>query len=132
MNKKTITIILSAIIIAAFFLPYISNEVISLTGYNIVFGKGDIQGIGGKGGASLYINLLVPGSALIILIGALLDDSFADGTFFRLLPLLGMIYIVIMLYVTGSSQLTVSELVGWLGYGFWISLVAAVALPFTK
>ena len=132
MNKKTITIVLSAIIVGAFFLPYISNGDFNLSGYDIVFGKGDIRGLAGKGGSALYINLLVPGSALIILLGNLLDDSFADGLFFRLLPLLGLIYIALMLYMTGSSDLTVSELLGWLGYGFWISLVAAIILPFAR
>lgn len=132
MSKKTISIILSAIIIGAFFLPYISNGEFGLSGYDIVFGKGEIRGLARNGGSALYINLLVPGSALIILLGNLLDDSFADGLFFRLLPLLGLIYIVVMLYMTGSSQLTVSEVFGWLGYGFWISLGAAVLLPFTR
>jgi hypothetical protein len=132
MSKKTIAIILSGIIIAAFFLPYLSSGGFNLSGYDIIFGKGDIPGIGGKGGSSSYINLLVPGGALLILIGTLIDDSFTNSTFFRSLPLIGLIYIIVMLFVTGSSQLTVSELIGWLGYGFWISLVAAIVLPFTK
>lgn len=42
MSKKTISIILSVIIIGAFFLPYISNGEFGLSGYDIVFGKGEI------------------------------------------------------------------------------------------
>ena len=131
MNKKNSSIALSVILIICFFLPYISAGPFQMSGYDIVFGKNGVQGISGKGSA-LMVSLLVPIGALVVLLGAALNDSFGKGTFVRFLPLIGLAYIVTMLFVTARITPTVSEMLGWMGYGFWVSLAAAVALPFFK
>lgn len=131
MNKKNISIALSVILIVSFFLPYISSGPFHLSGYNIVFGKYGVEGIAGKGSA-VFVSLLVPIGALLVLLGALLNDNFSNGTFVRCLPLLGLAYIVTMLFLTARITPTVSEMIGWLGYGFWVSLVAAIGLPFSR
>ena len=86
----------------------------------------------GQSGKSLYISLLVPIGALLLLIGVFTNDYFTKSGFVLWMPLIGVLYVVVMLYINGSEALTVSELIGWLGYGFWISLVAAIILPFKK
>lgn len=131
MNKKTITIVLSLILLIAFFLPYISNGPAKLSCYDIVFGKDGVEGLSSNG-RYLFVTLLIPIGAILILLGVFIKDSFANNGLVFWMPLIGIVYIIVMLYITGSSALTVSELVGWLGYGFWASLVAAILLPFSK
>lgn len=131
MNKKTITIILSLVLLIAFFLPYVSNGPVKFSCFDIVFGKDGVEGLSSHG-KFLFVTLLIPIGAILILLGVFTKDIFANSGFVYWLPLIGIIYIVIMLYVTGSSALTVSELVGWLGYGFWVSLAASIMLPFSR
>jgi hypothetical protein len=131
MNKKTITIVLCGLIIGAFFLPYLSGFGNQMSGYDLVFGKYGYAGIAGKGSFK-FINLLVPLGAAVILLGELLDDRYAKGTFIRLLPLIGLAYMLVMIYLPDSGQFSFGDLLSLLSYGFWLSLAAALALPFTR
>lgn len=127
MNKKNLTILLSIVLIIAFFFPFISSGTYNFSAFDIVFDR-----VEGQGGKSLYISLLVPLGALLLLIGAITNDNFTRSGFVLWMPLIGVLYLVVMLYINGSEALTVSELIGWLSYGFWISLLAAIILLFLK
>lgn len=131
MNKKIITSLLCVVIIGAFFLPYLSGFGNRLSGFDLVFGKYGYEGIAGKGSLK-FINLLVPLGAVLVLLGEWLDDPFAKGTFIRLLPLLGLVYMLVMIYLPDSGQISVGDLLSLLSYGFWVTLAAAVMIPFTR
>lgn len=129
MSKKNLTILLSIALIIAFFFPFVSSGSYNFSAFDIVFDR--VEGLG-QGGKSLYVSLLVPLGALLLLIGAVTNDHFTRSGFVLWMPLIGVLYLVVMLYINGSEALTVSELIGWLSYGFWISLIAAIILPFLK
>ena len=128
MSKKNLTILLSVILIVAFFLPFISAGT-SFSAFDIVFGK-----VGGltQNGRFLFVSLLVPIGAILLLLGAFTNDSFTKSGIVLWMPFIGVLYLVVMLYINGSSDLTVSELIGWLGYGFWILLVSSFLLLFMR
>ncbi len=136
MRKKNLTLILAVILIICFFLPYFSYASFQASGYDIVFGKG-----GGMSGATSsserYIWLVLPVSALLLVVDALLDLSIRDNLFFMLFPLIGLLYIAFRIWaagaeVSGGASPSVGDLMHVMGYGYWISVVAAVILPFTK
>lgn len=135
MRKKNLTLILAVILIICFFLPYFSYASFQASGYDIVFGKG-----GGMSGATSsserYIWLVLPVSALLLVVDALLDLSIRDNLFFMLFPLIGLLYIAFRIWswgaVASGTSPSMGEMMDVMGYGFWISVVAAVVLPFTK
>lgn len=133
MNKGSLTAILAIAIIIAFFLPYLSFMGESASGMNIVFGKSGFVGLT-KTGSGLFVSLLVPLGGLFILIGKGTGDSFSTSGIVYWMPLLGVLYLLVMLYMRGNTggSITVGEFVEFFGYGLWITIVAAVILPFTK
>jgi hypothetical protein len=135
MSKKSISIILSLAIIAAFFLPYLSDGSESFSGMNIIFGNAEFEGLH-RSGSNLLVSLLIPLGALFILIGAFSNDSFTSMGIVRWLPLIGVVYLVVMLYIRATSgdvgDTSIGEFIAIFAYGFWITLVASVVLLFTK
>jgi hypothetical protein len=127
MNRKTLSAVLSLVIIGAFFLPYLSFESKSFSGMNIIFGNAEFVGLQ-KSGYSLWVSLLIPLGAFLTLIGAN-----PPGSFSRWMPLIGVAYMLIMLYIRGNTggNMAIGEFVGFFSYGLWITLVASVILPFT-
>ena len=129
MNKKTLAVVLALILLACFFLPYFSDGSEKFSAFSIVFGKGDMPGVNG---AERFLWLLIPMGAILVLFGA---PRFTGG-FAYYLPLLGLLYIVLRIFIqtapnssAGEAAKAIFELAS---YGFWISLVAAVILPFSK
>jgi hypothetical protein len=130
MNKRILSIVLALILLACFFLPYFSDGSDKVSAFDIVFGKGDMAGVGG---AERFLWLLIPFGAILVLFGG--KDRFTGG-FAYWLPLLGLLYIVLRIFVeltghssAGEAAKAIFEIAG---YGFWISLVAAVLLPMNK
>lgn len=128
MNKKTLTIVLSLIIIGAFFLPYLSYGGENFSGMNIIFGNDNFVGLH-KSGYSLLVALLIPLGGLLTLFGAN-----PPGNLSRWMPLIGVAYLLIMLYIRGNTggSMGIGEFVGFFSYGLWITLVASIILPFAK
>lgn len=122
-NRRPISLILSAGLIICFFLPYYGNVWLGATGYSMVFNHKTVTGSWER-----YIWLLIPVSAILLIIGTVNKETYIiNRRFLSLLPLLTLIFICIWLR-TGSRSYEI--LIRWLGYGFWISLAASLLLAF--
>jgi len=127
MSKKSITIILCIALIAAFFLPYLSNGSLSYSGLKVMLGDKEVEGIS-KGGKALFLSLLIPVGALLTLFQGLSNNS--SFGIVRWMPLIGAGYLLVMLYIQGSGEISIGEFIGYFSYGLWITIVAAIILPF--
>jgi hypothetical protein len=125
MDRKTLTIVLSVILIVGFFLPYIGKAPFAFSAYDMVFNDR-------SGDWEKYLWLLVPIPALFLLIGALNNDRyFISRGLLVWLPLLTLIYIPVrMMSISDSNDF--KTLVKIMGYGYWISLAAALFLAFAR
>src|SRR6476620_9583623 len=94
MKKNDVTLILALLLIGAFFLPWVSFMDFHLSGFNLVFGNG-----GFGTGSLMWITLLVPVGALLLLIGALIKDSFGSGEIIFWMPLIGVIYLAVRIFI---------------------------------
>jgi hypothetical protein len=118
MNRKTITMILAVVILAAFFLPYMSFFGQSISAFQIVKG-------GGK--ADVYIMVLAPVAAILLLVGALNNEKYTPSrSVLGILALVGWIYPIIRMFIDGGSM--AGQVFKILGIGFWLGLVAALAV----
>lgn len=120
MNKKTLSIVLGAVLAGAFFLPYFSMFGIGISGFDTVF-KG---GGSGNGEWEKYIFLLIPISGIMLLVGALNNGNYIGGrAVWTWLPLLTVLYYIIRLLM---EKVPFDALFKLFGYGFWITVVAAI------
>lgn len=136
MDKKTLNIVLSLALLAAFFLPYISiGGIFSASGFNVVFGKGGMTGIV-SGGKFLFVCLLIPLGAIIILFDSLGSGNSSSADYAYWMPLIGIVVLSVMMFtgmrVTAGRALTVGEFLKVMGYGYWITLVASIVLLVNK
>lgn len=129
MSKKSITIILCIALIAAFFLPYLSNGSLSYSGLKVMFGDKEVEGIS-KGGKALFLSLLIPIGALLVLLQVFFDNS--SMGIIRWMPLIGVVYLLVMLYIQANGEASIGEFIGYFSYGLWITIVAAIILPFVS
>jgi hypothetical protein len=121
MDKKTLTIILAVVLIAGFFLPYLSSGPFSTAG---ISGFDFIKGGGGK--ADKYILLLSPIAGLLLLVGAANNGNYTPSRgVLVLLALAGVLYLVIRSLIEGAD---IGQLFKMLGLGYWLSLAAALVL----
>lgn len=129
MNKRTITIVLALILLACFFLPYFGDGAEKVSAYDVAFGKGEMAGIEG---AERFLWLLIPFGSILLLFGG---ERFTGG-FAYWLPLLGLLYIILRIFIEITSHSSPGEAAEQIfsvaSYGFWISLVAAVGLVVNK
>jgi len=123
MDRKTYTILLSAILLVGFFLPYIGGI---FSGYDILS-----LAIKVKGEWSQYLLVLVPLSAVILLIGSLNNERYFLGReLWVWLPFLTLAYIVIRLIIETNVKAT--DVFKGMSYGYWISLGASIFLAFGR
>lgn len=138
MNKKTVNVVLALVLLAAFFLPYISFLGTNINGFQIVFGKNGGEGIGG--GRIMFLCLLIPIGSILILISALGEKSSTLQDYVFWMPLIGIVFLTVMMYIqmnkgaqmAGGGDLSVGEYVKVMGYGYWITVVAAIAVLVNK
>jgi hypothetical protein len=125
MNRKTITMVLAAVIIVAFFLPYFNLAgLFKMSGLDII--TGGSMGAG-KGSADRFVLLLTPIAAVLLLVGALNNEKYTPSrTVLGALALIGWIYPLIRGLMEGGSGM--SQVFKFMGIGFWLGLVAAVAV----
>jgi hypothetical protein len=125
MKKNDATLVLAVVLIAAFFFPWISYMGFKLSGFKLVFGNG-----GFASGSLMWITLLVPVGALLLLIGSLLKDSFGSSDIIFWMPLVGVIYLAIRIFMEMNKgalgHLTLGNFFTVMGYGFWITLIASI------
>ena len=122
MNKKSLTIILCLVLLVSFFLPYLGG----FSGFDMVFGKYKIVGSSGIASG------LIPIGAILLLFGALTDNNFTTQGFVYWMPLVGIAFIIVMIFAKVSGSVGMGELIGQFGYGLWLTVVAAILLLFTK
>jgi uncharacterized membrane protein (GlpM family) len=128
-TKSVIRIVLSAAVIAGYFLPWISYFN-SASAFDIV--RTSIEGKGDTSGHLVwYASILIPLFALICLIQSLSNRT--PSGFIRALPFIITILLIGLLFL-GSSQnsggLNMESLFSMLGIGFYITLVASFLLIF--
>jgi hypothetical protein len=122
-NKRVLTIVLSIILLVSFFLPYFGHIWRGASGYTMVANYETVAGSWER-----YIWLFIPVSAILLLIGAFNKERYiVSRKFLSLLPLLTIIFICIWLRTVSFSYET---LISWLGFGFWVSILASLFLVF--
>ena len=120
MDKKTLTIVLSVVLIGCFFLGYLGP----VSGFDIVkmpFGW------------EKYVLLLIPISGLLLLIGAINNGNyFLSRSLLCWLPLLAVLFWIIgMPLIEGAAIGDVFKGIGdTTGIGLWIALAASIVLAF--
>ncbi len=120
MNKKMLTMILGALLVAAFFLPFYSSSPFSMSG---ISGFDVIQG---PGKADKYVLLLSPVAGLLLLIGAANNGNYIPSRGILIfLALAGLLYLVLRPVIDGFD---IGKLIQMLGIGYWLSLLAVLGL----
>jgi hypothetical protein len=129
-NNNGITIITSAILVAAFFMPWL-QFIVGVSGWDIVFGimSGEI------GFTFRYALIAIPVAGALILYGAALNNGnypVPKGLLFKI-PLLTLILVIIVLITKSPAELRDAdflELSKLFGIGFWLTLVGSIILFF--
>jgi len=127
MEKKTVTTFLALLLILAFFLPYISTGFFQVSGFKLIFGKGGLLTSG-----QLWITLLVPLGAILVLAGALgSNHSLKSGIVFWM-PLVGILYLGVRMFIlmnkAADSQFGIGNSLSVMGYGYWLTLATSIGL----
>jgi hypothetical protein len=124
MDRKMLTIILAILLIAGFFLPYLSSGPFNTSG---ISGFDFIKG-GGK--ADKYLLLLSPIAGLLLLVGAANNGNYTPSRgVLVLLALVGVLYLLIRSLIEGAD---LGQLFKMLGLGYWLSLAAALLLTLSN
>ena len=127
MDRKTLTVIFSVILLVGFFLPLFKFD--SSSGFDIVF-----KSRGGNGEWEKYLWLLIPVPSLLLLIGALNNENYFLGRgLLGLLPFLFLIYVAVRLYLNAKqpgTSVAIEEFIKIFGMGYWICLGASLFLAF--
>lgn len=117
MNKKMLTMILAVVLIAGFFLPYLSMGPFSASGFEIIKGAGK---------ADKYVLLLPPIAGILLLVGALNNGNYTPSRgILAILALVGALYLIVRSLIESAP---IGQLIKMLGIGYWLTLAAAVIL----
>jgi hypothetical protein len=122
MSKKNLTIILCLVLLVSFFLPYVAG----FSGFDLVFGKYKVMNNGG------LASVLIPLGGILLLFGAISGNNFSTMGIIFWMPLVGIAVLILMLYLKISNLVGIGDIISSFDYGLWLSLVAAIILPFTK
>ncbi|HYF30909.1 MAG TPA: hypothetical protein VD993_07305 [Chitinophagaceae bacterium] len=128
-SNKSIVAIVAGVLTVAFFMPWI-QLFFALSGWDIVIGKT-------QGEDHLFVKLIMllfPISGLLILFGAVLNNEKypLPKSFLFKLPLWALIVLIVVLVIksNGLPGEAINGIFRILGVGFWLTLIAAVILPF--
>ena len=131
-SNKSIIIIVAAVLVAAFFMPWIKYFV-SLSGWDMIFGEaGQYIDTGFK-----YLALLIPIAGILIIYGAAFNNENypVPKRLLFALPILTLVIIILTIVVKineSGGRLRSSDLdniMQVLGIGFWLTLIASIILP---
>ncbi len=133
-ESKGVTILVAAIVLAAFFMPWITFFGASINAWSILFGE-----VGGLVNTPFkYVSLFIPISTAIIIY----EEAFNDKKYtiskqlLLLLPILAFIIIALVIAakindsggrIEGSDF---GNLFKFFGIGFWLTLIGSIILPF--
>jgi hypothetical protein len=132
-SNKGVIITLSAILVAAFFMPWVKFFV-SLSAWDMLFGQAAAYiDTGFK-----YIGILIPVAGALIIYGAAFNKENypLSKRFLFLLPVLTLIVIAVAIDAKirdsggGIRNSDVDNIIKIFGIGFWLTLIASVVLPF--
>ena len=127
MDRKTLTVIFSVILLVGFFLPFFKFD--SSSGFDIVFKS---AGGGGNNEWEKYLWLLIPVPSLLLLIGALNNEQYVFGRgFLGILPLLFLIYVAVRRYLNAKQpggSVVIEDFIKIFAMGYWICLGASLFL----
>ncbi len=128
MDKKIITLILSLAILSSFFMPLFEWHSFEMSGLNYILSDHIPP--------YKYFLILIPFSTSFLFYGALHDENyFFNRKFLSWLPLLTLLFIFIMRYITGNSKSSFSDnsnFFSGIDLGFWLTLSFSLLLVFTK
>lgn len=132
-NNKAVIITLAAILVAAFFMPWVKFFV-SLSAWDMLFGEaGQYIDTGFK-----YIAILIPISGAVIVYGEAANNEnypINKGLLFKI-PIITFVVLIVAIVSKindGGGRLRSSDLENItkvFGIGFWLTLIASVILPF--
>lgn len=126
MNRKFLTIVMAVALLGGFFLPLIKD--INISPFDIVTASGKSNDVLMK-----YIWVLIPISAILLLIGALNNEQYILGRgIWAWLPFATIVFVLIRLYfIEGESKVPFLEFIKAFGVGFWIMFAASLILAFS-
>ncbi len=133
MDRKSYTIILSITLLVCFFLPWLNFGSIGMpSAFRIVMVKSESRETWDL--VVKYIWLLIPLSAILLLIGCLRRNDIPGRLLWTWIPLLTLLSMVGWFYLNsrsvGGRFVSASELTSFFGIGFWIAFGAALLLAF--
>lgn len=134
-NNKTLVVTLASVLIAAFFMPWITY-IAGLSAWNLIFGQAsalintDIK----------YLAILIPLSGVLIIHGAVFNNeiySIPKKLLFQIPNItLAIIIIGIAFKVEENGnrveKLDFERIFKLLGIGFWLTVIASTILPNVK
>jgi hypothetical protein len=128
MDRKIITLILSLAILSSFFMPLFEWHSFEMSGLNYILSTHIPP--------YKYFLILIPFSVLFLFYGTLNEENyFFNRKLLSRLPLLTLIFIFIMRYITGDSGNGFSDnsnVFSGIDLGFWLTLGFSGLLVFTK
>lgn len=129
-KNNGITIITSALLLAAFFMPWV-QFIVGVSAWDIIFGSMSDEILF----SFRYALIAIPVAAGLVLYSAALNGGnypISKGLLFKI-PLLTLIAVIIVLISKTPRELKdadLLELTRFLGIGFWLTLAGSVVLFF--
>lgn len=124
MNRKMLTIILSVVLLAGFFLPWASGFGGKFSGFDLVTAKG----VDWK----VYLLILIPLSAILLLLGAVNGTYILSRELLTWFPLLAIVFFLIIApLIEGAKIGLLLKTIGkGYGAGLWLTILGSVVLAF--
>ncbi len=134
-NNKTKIIIVAAILLAAFFMPWISFFA-SMSAWDMVFGTLG-QAVDSP---ARFLLLLIPIAGILIIY----SEAFNKGRYqipksvLYFIPILTLIIMAILVYSkmggggSGMGDSNPEQILKVFGIGFWLTLIGSIVLPFLR